>query len=202
MTVLKDRAALWPVIHHDHLHVGRLVNNRDRCLDRVVIRSYIQSTVHDLEIPSVSVVQLASLHFEPVWVRIEHTLIIQLRGIEIDRYLMSNLSVLGDTKQLDIKSEGSDILNRDSDDCIALSGILWLEPNNELLSSWTRDLNKTLELWVWFRLILLVDRSKNVNSWWLMGIIMNRVILEALPVAKVEAKSVLFAGHFVMKRKL
>lgn len=35
-----------------------------------------------------------------------------------------------------------------------------------------------------------------------MGIITNRAILEALPVAKVEAKSVLFAGHFVMKREL
>ena len=37
---------------------------------------------------------------------------------------MSHLSVLGDTEQLDIKSEGSDILNLDSDDCIALSGVL------------------------------------------------------------------------------
>jgi hypothetical protein len=96
-TIDEHGATLRAIIHDGHLGVGGFVNNGDGIIDGVVVGSDIKTTFEDGQVPCWSVVQDALLHFEAVWIGVEHLIVIQV-GVEIHSHFLARMVSIWNTK--------------------------------------------------------------------------------------------------------
>jgi hypothetical protein len=95
-TLSERGSALAPGVHQSKLAAICNVSDDDGTIDWVIVLGHVQD---GREVPGRPIVQDALLHLQAVGVRVEGLVIVDVRGVELDDYLLA-LGRKGDTAEL------------------------------------------------------------------------------------------------------
>lgn len=164
---LDDRTTLGAIVHDGHLHAGRLVPYCNSRLNRIVIRSDVESPISESQVPRRTVIKNALLHLEAVGVGIELSFVVNVRCVEIYSDLKADIRIERDAEQLDFSLNNAKLIQLDSGNSVALTvgpEQTVLESHNKLAFGVSLPCFNTDGIRVELRVVGIVFGSKDVST--------------------------------------